>query len=582
MLGRISLVYGLVISGCCLLVLPLYYIWGGSHIKFTDSTLLAFVGICIIAAVLCVARQRSIRNITVSWIDIIFGGIIMWRFFNATFIAAPASADWFDIYKVCALGLLYIIVRNLSGKEAVIEAIIISGLFQAAVMLMQYLGFIQSNHFEFAIIGTFSNPGLLGGYLSMAFVLALGRFMRYVGRKRHEVTIYYFLSFLILAFALIVSCSRAAWLAALVGSICILCKRFRLAVPIKAGFAVLIITVIPLLYLLRPESADGRLLIWRGTWNMFCSSPLFGIGVGGFQREYMYYQADYFLNHPDSGFVKVADNVIYAFNEPLKIAAEQGIIGIVLHAALAFMLFRLYSKRKGCIVFPALFTFIVFSLFSYPSASVLFMLVPVMLLATIRTSKKYRLRIPSYGLYLFALGTLLLAGIAMNQYVVCREWSAKCVRSRQQIVMGQILDTGGGIFEEYNARPLLRNNHITSLLLLEAVPDTCFRENALSVYKHCFDIAPSSILSVDVGQQYEKVGDFDMAEKYYELAHNMNPDRITPSFRLLDLYRKAGCIREAKQIAERIMTTDYRIVSTEVLRMKALTKQFLEQNPPEN
>jgi hypothetical protein len=49
-----------------------------------------------------------------------------------------------------------------------------------------------------------------------------------------------------------------------------------------------------------------------------------------FEKEYMFYQADYFRNHPQFAFLDVADNVTYPYNELLHIAVETGMCGLVL------------------------------------------------------------------------------------------------------------------------------------------------------------------------------------------------------------------------------------------------------------
>lgn len=48
-----------------------------------------------------------------------------------------------------------------------------------------------------------------------------------------------------------------------------------------------------------------------------------------FEKEYMFYQADYFRNHPQFAFLDVADNVTYPYNELLHIAVETGMCGLV-------------------------------------------------------------------------------------------------------------------------------------------------------------------------------------------------------------------------------------------------------------
>lgn len=48
-------------------------------------------------------------------------------------------------------------------------------------------------------------------------------------------------------------------------------------------------------YTLKPISADGRLLIWKVGYGMIKDKPATGFGKGGFEANYLYYQAKYLL-----------------------------------------------------------------------------------------------------------------------------------------------------------------------------------------------------------------------------------------------------------------------------------------------
>ena len=88
------------------------------------------------------------------------------------------------------------------------------------------------------------------------------------------------------------------------------------------GSATLVITILVGLYFLKKDSGDGRLLIWQCSGQMIADKPLFGHGTGGFQKEYMLYQASYFRNHPESGYKMRADIVKHPFNEFILLFAD--------------------------------------------------------------------------------------------------------------------------------------------------------------------------------------------------------------------------------------------------------------------
>lgn len=44
--------------------------------------------------------------------------------------------------------------------------------------------------------------------------------------------------------------------------------------------------------------------------DMIADKPVWGHGVGGFNINYMYYQANYFARHPESRYLQYSDNII--------------------------------------------------------------------------------------------------------------------------------------------------------------------------------------------------------------------------------------------------------------------------------
>ena len=124
-----------------------------------------------------------------------------------------------------------------------------------------------------------------------------------------------------------------------------------------------------ILYYKKKDSADGRLLIWKCTWEMMQTTPIAGNGIDCFHKNYVDYQTNYFKQHPDSRFVMLADNVKHPFNEYLLIGVQFGIIGwILLIGMITFLLFcyRRQPMKEKYISLLALLSIAVFSFFSYP------------------------------------------------------------------------------------------------------------------------------------------------------------------------------------------------------------------------
>ena len=242
----------------------------------------------------------------------------------------------------------------------------LAGFVQSVVAALQRLGLLESAHPYFPVTGLFGNPGQMGGFQAIAFVSLL--LLWKANAHRRWTSALWSAAVAAISYPLIVSASRAAWLGALCGVVVVFgdalfrwLKAHRWAQPVLPVLALAFLTG---LYLLRPQSADGRLLIWRVSADMIADRPWTGFGPGGFARNYMHYQAAFFRAHPDSRFAAVAGDVDYPFNDLLRLGVEYGLLGFVLGLALVVAVVCLCRQKERLAPFVAYF---VFACFSYPS-----------------------------------------------------------------------------------------------------------------------------------------------------------------------------------------------------------------------
>src|SRR5690606_6138966 len=204
---------------------------------------------------------------------------------------------------------------------------------------------------------------------------------------------------------LISAFSRAAWLAGAAGSLVVLWphirtyllpsgQRFNRTLPVVGAFLVILLSA---LYFFKKDSADGRLLIWSASMDMVSDYPLFGVGWDRFKVMYPRYQAYYFDNGRGSERqAYLAGYEEYPFNEALGWIVEMGLLGFLLLALIPIIFIRnQFWRFSNCsdpgtgserpdeinksfsitgsdhkyVYLPGsvLFTWLVFSLFSYPS-----------------------------------------------------------------------------------------------------------------------------------------------------------------------------------------------------------------------
>ena len=79
----------------------------------------------------------------------------------------------------------------------------------------------------------------------------------------------------------------------------------------------------------------------------------------------------------------------------------------------------------------------------------------------------------------------------------------------------------------------------------------------------------------DMGDLYLAVGDVVKAEEHYLLAHYMVPCRVIPLGKLIALYEKVGDEEKLFDVAQKIIDTDYSVVSSVTLRIRAQAKEII-------
>jgi len=287
-----------------------------------------------------------------------------------------------SVLKLIGLIIIYITVRSLKPEQTatILFFIIFSGILQAIYGNLQLYELYPSHHYQFKITGSFFNPGPYAGYLAVVFPVALALSARKpdAGANRLYLIIkqlsvlnfipvlhYFYLAALILILIVLPSTrSRSAWLAAIISSCFLIAtfiksgkttdNYFREIIPLKlsikirspkikvfliVSFVILICTSGISLYYMKKDSADGRLLIWKVTTEMIADKPVTGHGPGGFEANYMNYQADYFAGNTDSEKALLAGNNKYTFNIFLKLLTEYGLIGFIIVLLLLYCVF---------------------------------------------------------------------------------------------------------------------------------------------------------------------------------------------------------------------------------------------------
>lgn len=489
--------------------------------------------------------------------DILFG-ILVAMFFIHRYVPIDISSLW----KYLLIGVVYFIARCASSyvKKYVAVFILSLGIYEVVLAVLQQIHYVSSNHDWFAVTGSFGNPGPLGGFLG---VLCAGVFSMISGAKKESsirIFIWKFIAALLI-YGVILSGSRSGLLAALTGVCVILIKRFRsffqenqlrkVVVGCVLAFILLCFFVF-YIYTLRPESADGRLFIWLNTLRLMSDSLVLGWGSGGWNSNYMLYQADYFATHPQSPFAMVADNVAYPYNEILYLGAEHGLLGMALFIWIIIESFRVRpSDCQSESLLTSFWAFIVFSLFSYPFDIVSLLALFSFLVGSLEFRPVFYVRIPRLiRKFSFFILLIIFSSLSVHSYDLYRKaWHDP-----------KLLP-----YFQYNPDIMYMYSQVETIQ--DSIKSDILNRTSL--------LCPDSEIYCLLGDENMKNGNFDESEKYYRKAIDMAPSRITPRYKLFKLYLSKGDTLSAVSYGRNILSFKPKVESTRTLKMNGEIKSFL-------
>ena len=470
----------------------------------------------------------------------------------------------------------YIAIRLSQRKDWVLWGIILIGVIEAFLAMLQRCHWLSSRHSEFDMTGTFANPGPLGGFLAVVVVVLWGLYQRDSSQRMLKLVL--FIMLVSTGIVLILTDSRAGWLAAISGYICIWHfsgRRFQFPSYVYIIITLLVGFLLVGVYFHKKDSTNGRFLIWRVSTTMIADAPLTGHGIGFFPEKYMYYQAQYFEENPDSKLNNLADNIIYPYNEYLRVGVEFGILGMLAVLFLIIAIFKYAILQGNTVIYlGALTSLLVFAMFSYPAEVFLLLLLFPFLIGGIECKKSFLISITPAHRYM--LGGLCVFVLCWAGYVYYRYVSLESKVEKLYI--------GSSVVKHVDPAKYIQM-HMNELKptprLLDLYAQYSFRHlpltESLPIVEFTTTIVPTSEIFCDLGDLYLQQDQIEKAIECYQLSSHMIPHRILPKYKLFQLYRNVGDTIQMKIIGERLLSTSVKVESTQTLQIKGEVKKQLFQ-----
>jgi O-antigen ligase len=442
-------------------------------------------------------------------------------------------------------------------------------LLQALYGLLQYFHIVPATG-NFPITGSFDNPAGFAACLCAGFPFVL----YYVFKEKTWKQYLAIATGIIFVAAVVLSASRAGIISIIAVCLAVFFSKVKLAVKWKRAIAIALLLIsLSGLYFLKKDSADGRLLIWRCSWEMIKDKPLFGHGSGGFKAHYMNYQASYFDAHPDSEYAMLADNAVHPFNEYLLLVINYGLTGFALLLILAWFLWKFYRKNRENVLtrtaFLCLLSITVFSFFSYPLKYPFVWITGISGIAIILWQAKYSLKVPKIIILSFQL--ILIPVIVINGAFVWQQMSAEIFWKRiaSKSLVGKTEEMLP-VYEQLHKQ--LKNNELFLYNYTAELNVAKRYDESLQTGRECERLLADYDLQMLLADNYRQLKRYGEAEKLYTKASKMCPVRFMPLYKLYQLYETKEEQEKMRRMAKMILDKPIKIQSPTILQIKQEVK----------
>lgn len=492
---------------------------------------------------------------------------------------------WFDkasfLLAGCILSALIFKSKGdfISLDSVISWVLVVLGGSEAILGLRQLYGFATSGHSMYALTGSFFNPGPYSGYLAMILPVCLYQWL-VCGRRGGRVVAG---GVMLLIFCVLpAGMSRSAWLAAGVSCLCVYAwhmdwtdkfrllwqqQRQRVVMVVVGGFCVLLLAGY-LLFVLKPDSARGRLFMWKITCRAIAEKPLTGYGIHNFAAAYGNAQETYFAaGDYEPWEERVAGSPEYAFNEYLQAAVELGIpLAVCLLVVVVLCLYR--GVRKGRYgICGAILSLMIFSFSSYPLQLPVFIVTfGGLLVACLFGADRWQWLGVAVSVGIIG-GFRLKNDLRVEQ--ACREWmnarvlySAGAYQSAEKEygrLYPLLRDRASFLFEYGHGLHKQQQFGKSNRILKEALQRSC----------------DPMILNV-IGKNYQQMGDCLSAEDWFIRSTHRLPGRIYPYYLLAKLYAEPGFRQPDKfeKMKRMVLTKEPKVHSTAIRQMREEIKKI--------
>lgn len=566
------------------------------HLYTTEVHCAAFYNLSMFLLVLVVFIYSLINKKSLQFTipDILVLVFALYLFINNIYQGSFAGNS--NLFQYLTLLLLYFGLRIIFQNDKDILRYILFGILASIYIEVlfsfgQIFGLIQNTDTKFIVGGLFGNPGALAGFLSITSPFLFVIILNYK-RIFNSENFYYLIicGFLCAIYLIISSNSRGAWMASLFGLVLALNHRYKTGSYIInalktrtlkiSGLILLLFIVMGAsfsLYNYKPDSAFGRLLIWKTSLPMTAQNPAFGNGFGSFANNYGKVQATYFLEEvPTEKEIQVADYVTCAYNEFLEMLIDSGIVGLLLFSLILFFALNTQPKSNPEYHFAArylLVALLVLSMVSYPLGLMPNIMVLIMALFIIFSSGNYKTfqtrkynKLFASAWFVLMLGLIYLNTMHLYGTYHFQKGYKKVINNniesgvRDYKIANNFLENDGVFQFYYGSALYLSEEYTESIKHLTKATQQSSNPNAFIV----------------LGNSLKELKRYDEAITAYRTASGITPAKLYPKYLMVKLYAETKQNDKAVEMAKEILQMKEKMNTTAGSEIKNEMKRIIE------
>jgi len=433
---------------------------------------------------------------------------------------------------------------------------------------------------QFQVTGNFGNPSPYASFLGPLVPFALGIYLysSEIGPVQTFLKHGALITVLLLLLILPATHSRSSWIAALLPSLILLNAKYSFGDKLKGTFhkswqkVVMIIFLIVILtigsvtlYQFKKDSAYGRLIQWKLSYQLLTEKPLFGHGYDMFDKVYNDIQANYFRKGLGSTEEeKIASYTVNAHNDYIELGVEVGGIALFI---LVFLLMSIWRRKNigyhDFVIKTAIIAFLIEGLFTFPFKILTHLILFTSLLSFFseHTDRKYKIvlskliKIPILILFLFLMVK------EKGSYAAHKTWYQANIYSYNQMYASAI-----PIYEK--SFPVLKRN---SAFLLNYGGSLALDKKyieAIPILNEALKTSNDPNIHLSLGNCYLALEDFQKAEYHYQQAEFIEPHKYYPKYLLVKLYNECNSFEKLYKKSDEILNMKIKVNSVAVDQIK--------------